>query len=143
MTYHWPRVLLGIDLDVWERKDGGGDAVIPNYKWKEGYNSPQVATVRQWWQKTVPAAVVPQPMIPEGFTFNTPYFDIGVPPCLHATIPLTATIGTVDPHWKPGSVSRTFEATNPPDWPETITWNNIRPAFGGYVVTEYQINKPS
>jgi len=141
INYEWPPVLQSVTYQVYSKKNGG-QLIVPIVRYKEGYSGPQLVTVTQYWQKDAIVPVSPLQMIPRGFTYINPYFDLKVPPCLHGEITMTLTIGTEDPVWELGSFSETFDATNYTDWPSSIEWVESKPYNGGYLVTEYTINSP-
>lgn len=142
INYEWPPVLQEITYKTFQRRNGT-QIIVPIIKYKKGYSGPQVVSVRQYWSLTPVTPIPPVQMIPEGFRYQNPYFTVGVEPCLHGSITFTTTIGTTDPIWLPASDTETFAATNLTDWPESIVWVESKPFRGGYVVTEYTLNKPA
>lgn len=142
IDYEWPTVLLGISFKVWDRKEGAGSAVYPIPRYKKGFYEPQTATVSQYWQKAVPT-IVPRPlMVAEGFTYRCPLYSITVPPCLHSTIRLECNINSSDPDWASATDAEVFAATRYTDWPDEIFWRLAEPFLGGYLVTEYRLQRP-
>lgn len=141
INYEWPPVLLSVTFKTYPRRRGS-PLVVPVLRFKQGYSGPQAATAVQYWQLGAITPTSPSPMIPEGFRHQDCYYTIDVPPCLHDEITLTTTTGTEDPIWEFISESETFDATNFTDWPDTITWIESKPYAGGYLVTEWTINKP-
>lgn len=142
VNYEWPAVLQSILFDVYDHKSGGS-AIYPSAFYKEGFTGPQKAEVTQYWQKTAPTVIPQLQMIPQGFQFACPLYNLRVSACLHPAVTLTCNIGTEDPDWEMAAVSRTFAATNYLDWPEQVFWRESKPYMGGYLVTEYTIQKPS
>lgn len=141
INFEWPPVLTDLTFKVWASKVGRDVTyVVPRYK--RGFYGPQAASVVQYWQQDAPTIVSPTHMIPQGFNYNCPLYNVSVPPCLHSKITLFCNIGTVDPDWEQQSDSEAFEATNLTDWPDSITWTESKPYRGGYIVTETTINKP-
>lgn len=142
VNHEWPPVLKSITLTEWTARNGRGSVIYPDYIVKRGFSGPQVATVVQWWQSTPYSPSPPIQMIPEGMDFQSPLFSIRIPPCLHGETTFYCNIGTTDPEWESQYYSRTFDATNYVDWPDSITWTEVRPYRGGYLVSEYTLNKP-
>lgn len=142
-NYEWPPVLLGLQFKVWNAKNGRGAVTYVVPRWKQGFNGPQQMQVSQYWQQTQPAVVVPVNMIAEGFEYQSPLFNVRIPPCLHDTYVLTCTVDSSDPEWEPATDSETFLATNYSDWPAQVFWREAKPYLGGFLVTEYTINRPT
>jgi hypothetical protein len=143
VNYEWPPVLLSITLTEWTARNSRGPVIYPDYTVKKGFSGPQIATVVQFWQKDPYTPAPPVQMIPEAMDFQSPLFSIGIPPCLHDETEFFCNIGTTDPQWEPQSYSKTFDATNFVDWPDTITWEAVQPYRGGYLVTSYTLAKPA
>lgn len=141
INYEWPAVLKSLTLETWNRRDGQFDT-FPNVKFKQAFNGPQLVHVTQHWQAAAPVLADPPKMIPEGFTFASPLYTLRVPPCLHGAIQLTAITGTSDPVYEYNTKVEDFAATNYTDWPASISWTDVKPWRGGYLVTAYTINKP-
>jgi hypothetical protein len=142
VNYEWPPVLTNYAFTFWGQNEGRIVA-IPDFTFKQGFSGPQVAHIRQWWQLAPPTVTSPNQMIPEGAKFDSPLVRWSIPPCLHAEIEGTCFIGANDPEWNEASYSKVFAATNFTDWPDDIVWTESNPYNGGYVVTEYTLNKPS
>ena len=143
VNYEWPAVLTNFTFTSWTRKISGTVETLPDFTFKQGFSGPQKATVRQWWQLAPPTVTSPEQMIPEGATFNTPLLQFSIPPCLHGEIEAHCNIGSEDDEWESAYYSKTFPATNLTDWPETVVWVESNPYNGGYIVTEYTLDKPS
>lgn len=143
VNYEWPPVLVSIILTEWTARNGRGTVIYPDYVVKKGFSGPQIATVSQFWQKDPYTPAAPVQMIPEGMQFQSPLFSISIPPCLHGETTFFCNIGTTDPEWESQSYSRTFDATNYTDWPDSITWEAVQPYRGGYLVTSYTLNRPT
>ena len=142
VNYEWPPVLLSISFKIFEAKSGES-VIYPVVRFRQGFQGPQKATVTQYWSKTNPGVVPAISMIPEGFKYQCPLYQLGVPPCLHTSITMTCNIGTSDPDWEMATDSETFPATNYTDWPDSVFWRESKPDRGGYLITEYTINKPA
>lgn len=141
VNYEWPPVLTNYAFTFWTQV-GGRQIALPDFTFKQGFSGPQVAHVRQWWQLESPTVTSPNQMIPEGAKFNTPLVDFSIPPCLHGDIVARCVIGIGDPDWFAADYTKTFAATNFTDWPDSIVWTESDPYNGGYIVTEYTLNKP-
>ena len=142
INYEWPPVLTHLYFKTY-RKRNGTILVVPVVKFKEGFNGPQKVDVTQYWQKTPIEPISPTQMIPEGFRFQCMYYTIDVPPCLHDEVDFLVSTGTNDPVWEFIAETESFEATNFIDWPDSIGWRESKPFRGGYLVTDWIINKPS
>jgi hypothetical protein len=142
VNYEWPPVLTNFAFTFW-RQVGGRLISLPDFTFKQGFSGPQVAHVRQWWQLASPTVVSPQQMIPEGCQFNSPLVKFEIPPCLHGEILGRCVIGVGDPDWYASDYSKIFPATNFLDWPDSIVWTESNPYQGGYIVTEYTLNRPA
>jgi hypothetical protein len=143
VNYEWPPVLQYIHLETWTAKNNRGSVTYPDYIVKKGFSGPQIATVQQWWQKSAYSPSTPIQLIPESMEFQSPLFSIRIPPCLHDSYTFSCVIGTEDPEWESQSYSRTFDATNYTDWPDSITWEAVQPYRGGYLVSSYTLDKPA
>lgn len=142
VNYEWPTVLTKYAFTFWRQVEGRIIA-IPDFTFKQGFSGPQVAHVRQWWQLESPTVTSPNQMIPEGAKFDSPLVRWSIPPCLHEEITGTCFIGAGDPEWFAAAYSKVFPATNFTDWPDNIVWTESKPYNGGYIVTEYTLNRPS
>ena len=142
VNYEWPPVLQSIELRAFGRRNGSS-LVVPVIRIRQGFAGPQQANVRQYWQKDPVTPTPPPSMIPEGFIQQTPYYTLNVPPCLHPEVTLSVTSGTEDPVWVYFGVSDVFPATNYVDWPESVTWLESKPYQGGYLVTEWTVERPA
>jgi len=143
VNYEWPPVFVSLNLTPWVARNGRGGTIYADYIVKQGFSGPQIATVNQWWQSDPYHPDPPVFMIPRGINFNSPLFTISIPPCLHGNLNFYCNIGTEDPDWEQQVYSKDFPATNLTDWPDTITWHEVHPNRGGYLVTSYTLPKPS
>jgi hypothetical protein len=141
VNYEWPPVLKSVELKTYPRRSGT-PMVVPVLRFKEGFKGPQEVEVKQYWQKEPVIPTSPSVMIPEGFRHQTPYYTVDAPPCLHDTITFTTTTGTTDPVWENISETETFDPTNFTDWPDFVSWKESKPYMGGYIITEWKLNKP-
>jgi hypothetical protein len=142
IDYEWPPVLLGITFKIWQGKNGRGDVVYPIPRWKAGFRSPQAVQVNQYWQLTQPVVIPTPQLVTDGFRYQCPLYSITIPPCLHTTQVLSCTISSSDPDWESQTDSEVFPATPYTDWPDEVFWRENKPYLGGYLVTEYTLQKP-
>jgi len=135
-------VLEDLYIKTYEKRNGT-ILSVPVIKFRSAFTGPQEVAVTQYWQKDPYTPTSPQQMIPKGLRFQCMYFTVDLPPCLHPVVDFFVSTGTNDPVWEPYSETESFEATNFTDWPDTIEWSESKPYMGGYLVTEWVINKPS
>jgi hypothetical protein len=141
VNYEWPPVLEDLYIKTYQKRNGTVLSV-PVIKYRSAFTGPQEVGVTQYWQKEPHVPVSPQQMLPEGFRFQCMYFTVDMPPCLHDTVNFAVSTGTNDPVWENYSETDSFPATNHITWPASITWSESKPYMGGYLVTEWVINRP-
>lgn len=143
VDHHWPAVLTGFTLDVWETQEGAVRD-YPNLVWaNEEYSGPCKALINRAWTVAAPTAVVPDALITSEVTFNCPYFSISTGPCLHGEIDVDVSSGTVDPEWKFTTVNIFSAATTHTAWPATLIIDfEVVPYKGGYFSQQITIYKP-
>jgi hypothetical protein len=141
VNYEWPPVLEDLYIKTYQKRNGTVLSV-PVIKYRSAFTGPQEVDVTQYWQKEPYVPVSPQQMLPEGFRFQCMYFTVDMPPCLHDTVNFAVSTGTNDPVWENYSETDSFPATNHITWPASITWSESKPYMGGYLVTEWVINRP-
>lgn len=146
INFSWPPVLdpaNPIDVKDWELKDGASRYYpSPVFK-REGYSGPCKATITETWSTTPFTIAAPDVVKPVPISYNCPFFSINIGPTLHGAVQITADTGSNDPTWgvNVGS-TRTFAATDPSDWPTSITLDDQKPFRGGYLRQVVVINKP-
>ena len=142
-NYEWPAVLTSLNLKVFNAKNGRGSVIYVSDKYKQGFNGPQQMQVSQYWQKDEPTVILPVNLVAEGFDYQSPLFNVRVPPCLHGGYIMRCLIGSSDPDWEAALDVEYFPPTTYTDWPAQVFWRESQPRYGGYLVTEYTINRPT
>lgn len=149
VDHTFPPVLESVGVISWERHDGQMLSFPEYHMNPEGYRGPCKVKVTVKYSANKfsdtnggePAA---KAMIPESFTFGTPYVRITIPPCLMNEGTLVCTTGTVDPVYKYSAYQKKLPKTDPPFWPDTIVVRDKQePARGGYVRTTWTVYKPN
>jgi hypothetical protein len=149
MDHTFPPVLESIGIVSWERHDGQMLAFPEYHMNPEGYRGPCKVKVTVKWSAnkfasdndSEPAA---KAMMPQSFTFGTPYVRLTVPPCLMNGGFIAATTGTVDPVYKYSAYQKNLPITDPPTWPdEIVVRDRQEPARGGFVRTTWTVYKPT
>lgn len=148
MDHTFPPVLESIGIAAWERHDGQMLAFPEYHMNPEAYRGPCKVKVTIKWSAnkfsdtngSEPAA---KAMMPQSFTFGTPYVRLTVPPCLMNGGSLSATTGTEDPVYKYSVYQKKLPVTDPPTWPdEIVVRDKQEPARGGFVRTTWTVFKP-
>ena len=152
MDHTCPPVLQSINVVGFERHDGQVLAFPEYHMNPEGYRGPckTKVTVKYSVNKFTdsnggePKA---KAMIPQSFTFGTPYVRISVPPCLMNGGIVRCSTGTVDPVYKYTVYQKQLPQTRPPNLVD-IAENGIvvrdkqEPARGGFVRTTWTVFPP-
>jgi hypothetical protein len=142
LSYYWPPVLNDINVSVWERRDGGVERFLNPVYLREGYNGECRATVVDAFHVAAPTITTPDVMLPLPINVQNPYFSAKLGPTLHTLKYLSFTNGTEDPIFKYTIDEYTFAATDPTDWPTSVTIKNVFPFRGGYLLSTITIFQP-
>jgi hypothetical protein len=82
-------------------------------------------------------------MLPTPLECEFPLTSLNIPACLHQAITFTEVIGTNHPTLAYTTATRTFDATNYTDWPNTIVGQFTQtPYQGGFRIESVLIYKP-
>tara|TARA_R100000734_G_scaffold1033_1_gene1112 strand:- start:816 stop:2108 length:1293 start_codon:yes stop_codon:yes gene_type:complete len=152
MDHTFPPVLESINVVGFERHDGQVLAFPEYHMNPEGYRGPCKTKVTVQFSPNkftgsnggVPEA---KAMIPQSFTFGTPYVRISVPPCLMAGGIVRCSTGTVDPVYKYTIYEKKLPETRPPNLVEIaekgiVVRDKQEPARGGFVRTTWTVFPP-
>ena len=143
VNYEWPSVLTSFWVTQIESKNTPGlYYYFPRMLFKQGFTGPQVAKVKQWWQKTAPKLSKPVIMVPSGTTFRSTFYDFTLPPCLHPKLTLGGVIGSKNPEYKVGVDRMVLPPTNYVDWPKEVSWTEVKPFKGGFLVNQTTLTPP-
>ena len=144
IDFPWPAVLGSIDVESWERKDGGIQTYVKPLYAKEAYRGPCKATIVETFSATAPTTSTPTSMQPLPIDISTPMFSVAVGPTLHPAYSLSLTNGTKDPIFKYTAATFAFAATTPSAWPSSvIASDEVRPFRGGYLRSQITVHPPS
>tara|TARA_R100000654_G_scaffold75177_1_gene111791 strand:+ start:2635 stop:3846 length:1212 start_codon:yes stop_codon:yes gene_type:complete len=147
MDHTFPPVLESIDVIDFERHDGQL-LTFPEYHMNpEGYRGPCKTKVTVQYSISRFTGVEAKAMIPQSFTFGTPYVRISVPPCLIDGGSIRCTTGTVDPVYKYTVYNKPLPVTTPPNLKEIantglVVRDKQEPSRGGYVRTTWTVFPP-
>tara|TARA_R100001015_G_C4621456_1_gene178652 strand:- start:626 stop:1927 length:1302 start_codon:yes stop_codon:yes gene_type:complete len=157
MDHTFPPVLESVNVVGFERHDGQVLAFPEYHMNPEGYRGPckTKVTVR-YSTNEFTSANGGQPeakaMIPQSFTFGTPYVRISVPACLMNGGFVRCSTGTVDPVFKYTIYEKQLPVTNPPnldgivEQPDgsggLVVRDKQEPTRGGYVRTTWTVFAP-
>lgn len=152
MDHTFPPVLQSINVIGFERHDGQVLAFPEYHMNPEGYRGPckTKVTVKYSVNKFTdsnggePKA---KAMIPQSFTFGTPYVRISVPPCLMNGGIVRCSTGTVDPVYKYTVYQKQLPKTRPPNLVDIaedgiVVRDKQEPARGGFVRTTWTVFPP-
>jgi hypothetical protein len=140
----WPAVLSTIQIDIWNRIEGGSDMfTIPIYA-KEAYRGPCRAYVEERFYLSPPPMEAPKVMLPLPIDLQTPVFGLNIGPTLHTARGITLNTGTNHPVYEYSVGSWNFPATTPTSWPSSVVASDeCRPFRGGYIKTKVTVYPPS
>ena len=143
VDFYWPAVLSNIQVQPWERRDGGVQRyMIPEYV-REAYRGPTPATVTERFYAEAPTVDPPQVMLPLPINIQSPYFGVNVGPTLHVEYNLDFTNGTEDPEFVFTVASYDIPATEPTDWPSSLLASDeVKPYRGGFLRTTIVLGQP-
>ena len=157
MDHTFPPVLESINVVGFERHDGQVLAFPEYHMNPEGYRGPCKTKVTvQYSPNKFTDSNGGEPkakaMVPQSFTFGTPYVRISVPPCLMNGGLVRCSTGTVDPVYKYTIYEKQLPETRPPnlsgiiEQPDgsggLVVRDKQEPARGGYVRTTYTVFPP-
>jgi hypothetical protein len=143
VDHTFPPVLESVDIAAWERHDGQLET-MPEYNMNpEGYTGPCKVRVDVKWRKVAHSNVQAYQMLPQSFSFTTPYVRINIPPCLMSGGSFTCSTGTADPIYTYNTYEKQLPVTDPPTWPSTLVIRDKQEsARGGYIRTTWTVYKP-
>jgi len=82
-------------------------------------------------------------MLPESFSFTTPYVRINIPSCLMNGGSFVCSTGTEDPVYSYNTYEKELPVTSPPTWPDTLVIRDRQETGrGGYIRTTWTVYKP-
>jgi len=140
----WPAVLSTIQVDIWNRKEGGSDMISTPIFSKETYRGPCRAYVEERFYLTPPPMESPKVMQPLPIDLQTPVFGLNIGPTLHAARSVTLSTGTSHPVYEYTAGTWNFQATTPTSWPSSLVASDeCRPFRGGYIKTKVTVYPPS
>jgi len=151
MDHTFPPVLESINVIGFERHDGQLLAFPEYHMNPEAYRGPCKTKVTvKYSPSRFAGAEQPEAkaMVPQSFTFGTPYVRISVPPCLMNGRLIRCTTGTVDPVYKYTIYDKQLPVTTPPNLKEIVNTGIVardkqEPARGGYVRTTWTVFPPT
>ncbi len=148
-NYYWPNVLKSVpELAPVTGIDRDGQEYLQNILTfvdvKESYNGPCKASYAVSWATSLPVCPVPDQLITDTISYQGIMFNFSINDCLHMAITFTENTGSNHPTLKPGQARvKTFAATTPTDWPESVLADyDVKPYKGGYLITELTIYSP-
>lgn len=144
VDYSWPAVLGSIELDQWDRKDGGYEIYVRPVFSREAYRGPCNATVIESFSLVAPTGLSVDSLQPLPINISTPMFSISIGPTLHVSDSLAISTGTSHPVYEYTAGDFPIDATSPTDWPGTLTIDDsVSPFRGGYLRRTITINSPA
>lgn len=142
--YFWPAVLSTINVQSWQRQDGGFQRYLEPVYSKEAYRGPCKAQVVETFDVNPPTVTEPNVMRPLPISIQTPYFGVSIGPTLHDDYTLSFTNGTTDPIFVYTVASYPIGATSPVDWPASILASDtVTPLRGGYLRRQITVYPPT
>ena len=150
MDHTFPPVLESINVIGFERHDGQVLAFPEYHMNPEAYRGPCKTKVTVKYSASKFAGSE-QPeakaMVPQSFTFGTPYVRISVPPCLMNGGLIRCTTGTEDPVYKYTIYQKQLPVTTPPNLDQIkdtgiVVRDKQEPSRGGYVRTTWTVFPP-
>jgi hypothetical protein len=147
MDHTFPPVLESINVIGYERHDGQVLAFPEYHMNPEAYRGPCKTKVTVQYSTTKFTGVEAKAMVPQSFTFGTPYVRISVPPCLMNGGFVRCTTGTVDPVYKYTIYNKQLPVTTPPNLNQIASTGLVardkqEPSRGGYVRTTWTVFPP-
>lgn len=158
MDHTFPPVLQSINVVGFERHDGQVLAFPEYHMNPEGYRGPCKTRVTvKYSPNKFSSSNGGEPnakaMIPESFTFGTPYVRISIPPCLMNGGFIKCSTGTEDPVYKYTIYQKELPVTRPPNLNDIhegsdgtgglVVRDKQEPARGGFVRTTYTVFPPT
>lgn len=144
VDYSWPAVLGSIEIDAWNRKDGGSEDYVRPVFTREAYRGPCSATVIESFSKDSPTNLLVDSLQPLPINISTPMFSISIGPTLHVGDTLTISTGTGHPIYEYTGGDFIIDATNETDWPPTLVIeDSVSPFRGGYLRRTVTIDSPA
>lgn len=144
IDYAWPAVLSDIQVDIWDRKDGGVQMYPRPVYSKEAYRGPCKAVIEESWSIAAPTPDEPNVMRPMPVDFSSPFWGLNIAPCLHDDLSIVINSGTEHPIYKYTVGTYEFGATEPDTWPASILASDEpRPFRGGYLRTRITVYPPA
>lgn len=139
----WPAVLKAIEVDTWERKDGGFEQYVRPVLEREAYNGPCKATIVERFYLNPPTTLSLKTLSPLPISISNPLFSVSIDPTLHAGFNLTVSTGTEHPVYEYTAGTYPVTGTGDTTWPNTlVTKDEVSPFRGGWVRQTITINKP-
>lgn len=143
IDHTFPPVLEAIDIADWERHDGQLETMPEYHMNPEGYSGPCKTRVDVKWRAVPHDNVQAYQMLPESFSFTTPYVRINIPSCLMNGGSFVCSTGTEDPVYSYNTYEKELPVTSPPTWPDTLVIRDKQEtARGGYIRTTWTVYKP-
>lgn len=139
----WPAVLDKIEVDTWERKDGGQEQFMRPVLALESYEGPCRGTVVERFYLNPPSTLSLETLSPLPINISNPLFSISVGPTLHDGDTLSFSTGTEHPVYEYTVGNYEIKATNPTSWPATlIIKDDVSPYRGGWIRQTVTIEPP-
>jgi hypothetical protein len=152
IDYSWPAVLDYIDVDVWDRLDGGDEKYAYPFFKKEAFHGPCYAEVREQFYATAPpnTDLSVDTMHPLPISISTPVFALSVPPSLHPHDEIDISTGTGHPVYDYNAGTFFIRGTGDGagsghiDWPDDMVIEDSVSQFrGGYLRRTITIQAPT
>ena len=134
VDFSWPAVLSSIEIDTWNRKDGGYEEYIRPVYSADAYRGPCRALVTETFHVSAPAATTPTVMKPLPINISTPLFSVSIGPTLHEAYNLVITTGSNHPTYESTVASYAEPETEPKIRPaDAVASDTIEPFRGGFL----------
>jgi hypothetical protein len=143
VDFRWPNVLDHVQIDIWNRKDGGADYIVYPIWARNAYGGPCKAEIVETFHANPVATSTIRAMLDIEIDIITPLIQVRIPQSLHFGANVQVFVGSEDPLYQSTGFNYTYASTNYTDWPETIlVQSDIQPMRGGYLKRDVTIERP-
>ena len=143
IDFRWPNVLDHVQIDIWNRKDGGADYIVYPIWARNAYGGPCKATIVETFHSSPVATSAIRAMLDIEIDIITPLIQVRIPQSLHFGANVQVFVGSEDPLYQSTGFNYTYPSTNYTDWPPTLlVQSDIQPMRGGYLKRNVTIERP-
>jgi hypothetical protein len=143
VDFRWPNVLDHVQIDIWNRKDGGADYIVYPIWARNAYGGPCKAEIVETFHANPVATSTIRAMLDIEIDIITPLIQVRIPQSLHVGSTTQVFVGSEDPLYQSTGFNYTYPSTNFTDWPETLlVQSDIQPMRGGYLKRDVTIERP-